>query len=448
MAFNNTMPSNISMPHIINEPDTLFNHSTTNQSNTNKSLDSPNTPVASSSLAGQDTNCHGMPFRDPTMAGIATSLQQIILSQGSDDVDSFYVEIDVGSRLISAMRARSHHPQFASRLATLLDSFTTDPNEKTALPSDFQLHLLSSKIHAFDSSRRKATEENQHAQEAMLKLRDEINQLRSERDLYREKASNFHHLEAHLRRSIEEHNRAVTEIQKLNLSNQNLKASLNEFMQRAEDGAPKVLSSQEVINRHSRNHSHLSTIPATHEATQIENPLQSSSPWPPSLAQQSDQTTQHNGHVTSHQLAGPFHQGPMTPPSSTNPSPPQVGQKRGSNWLDNNTPSRETQPPAKKTKTTGTAKEKQAPKKPAVKKAAAKKPEPKRKAPRKTKKEKAEEDKRLWTEQIRLLQDRLLGRTKEPIVIPDDSDEDSSVDSLFEESPYEALETAILAGEA
>ncbi|KAL8901535.1 MAG: hypothetical protein Q9192_000479 [Flavoplaca navasiana] len=436
------------MPHTAHEPNTLFNHSTNNQSNTSTSFDSSNTPVASS-LAQQDTNCHGMPFRDPEMARIATSLEQSFLSLGSDELASFGVQVDIGLRLLSAMRARSHHPRLACRLATLLDSFTTDPNEKTALPPDIQLHLLSSKIHAFDSSRRKATEENQHAQEAMLKLRDEINQLRSERDQYLEKASNFHHLEAHLRRSIDEHNRAVTEIQTLNLSNQNLKASLNEFMQRSEDGAPKVLSSQEVINRHSRNHPHLSSIPATKEATQIENPLQSSFPWPPSFAQQSDQTapTHHHGHVTSHQLTGPFHQGPMTPPSSTNPSPPQVGQKRGSDWLGNGTPSRETQPLAKKTKTTGTAKEKQVPKKPAIKKAAAKKPEAKRKAPRKTKKEKAEEDKIMWTRQNRLLQDRLLGRSTEPIVIPDDSDEDASADSLFEEAPYQDHSTAMLAGE-
>ncbi|KAL8876776.1 MAG: hypothetical protein Q9198_005091 [Flavoplaca austrocitrina] len=444
MAWNNTSTS---MPHTTHGPNTLFNHSTDNQSNTSTSLDSSSTPVASS-LAQQDTNCHGMPFRDPEMARIATSLQQSFLSLGGDELASFGVQVDIGLRFVSAMRARSHHPQLACRLATLLDSFTTDPNEKTALPPDLQLHLLGSKIRAFDSSRRKATEENQHAQVAILKLRDEINQLRSERDQCCEKASNFHHLEAHLRRSIDEHNRAVIEIQKLNLSNQDLKASLNDFMQRSDDGAPKVLSSQEVINRHSRNHPHLPNIPATQEATQIGNPLQSSSPWPPSFAQQSDQTTQHYGHVTSHQLAGPFHQGPMTPPSSTNPSPPQVGQKRGSDWLDHGTPSRETQPLAKKTKTTGTAKEKQAPKKPAVKKAAAKKPEPKRKAPRKTKKEKAEEDERMWTQRNRLLQDRLLGRSTEPIVIPDDSDEDASADSLFEEDPYHDLSTAILAGEA
>ena len=438
------MPSSTSMPHTTHGPNTLFNHSTNNQGNTSTCLDSSSTPVASS-LAQQDTNCQGMPFRDPEMARIATSLQQSFLSLGGDELASFGVQIDIGLRFVSAMRARSHHPQLACRLATLLDSFTTDPNEKTALPPDLQLHLLSSKIHDFDSSRRKATEENQHAQVAMLKLRDEINQLRSERDQYCEKASNFHHLEAHLQRSIDEHNRAVTEIQKLNLNNQNLKASLNDFMQR---GAPKVLSSQEVINRHSRNHPHLSTVPATQEATQIENPLRSSSPWPPSSAQPSDQTTQHYGHVTNHQLAGPFHQGPMTPPSSTDPSPPQVGLKRGSDWLDNGTPSREAQSLAKKTKTTGTTKEKQAPKKPAVKKTAAKKPEPKRKAPRKTKKEKVEEDKVMWTHRNRLLQDRLLGRLNEPIVIPDDSDEDASADSLFEEDPYRDLSTAILAGEA
>ncbi|KAL9641107.1 MAG: hypothetical protein Q9204_000332 [Flavoplaca sp. TL-2023a] len=435
------------MPHTTHEPNTLFNHSTNNQSNTSTSLDSSNTPVASS-LAHQDTNCHGMPFRDPEMARIATSLEQSFLSLGSDELASFCMQVDIGLRLLSAMRARSHHPRLACRLATLLDSFTTDPYEKTALPPDIQLHLLSSKIHAFDSSRRKATEENQHAQEAMLKLRDEINQLRSERDQYLEKASNFHHLEAHLRRNIDEHNRAVTEIQELNLSNQILKASLNDFLQRSEDGAPKVLSSQEVINRHSKNHPHLSTIPATQEAAQIESPLQSSSPWPPSFAQKSNQNTQHYGHVTSHQLAGPFHQGPMTPPSSTNPSPPQFGQKRGSDWLDNGTPSGEAQPLAKKTKTTGTTKEKQAPKKPAVKKTAAKKPEPKRKAPRKTKKEKAEEDKIMWTKQNRLLQDRLLGRITEPIVIPDDSDEDASADSLFDEGPSQENSTAVLAGEA
>ncbi|KAI4285751.1 MAG: hypothetical protein L6R38_000398 [Xanthoria sp. 2 TBL-2021] len=305
-------PSNLDMAYAPNFFDTAINNPTANQDNINTSLDPANPPVATS-MAGQNTSSHQSRIRDPKILELATSLQQGLVSHTTDVRTQSAWE--AFCQFTDAMKARSHHQGLGYRVAKHLDSFTTDPNDKTTLAADQLMRQLS-------NSFIKVIEEKERAQEAVQKQKEEIDRLRHERDQYRTKAFSTDKLVAHVQQRTQELQQSLHEIGRLNEINQGLRASNTSLAQRCKETAPRILSNEEVIKRYDEKNSHLTSVPATSGTAQTEGSLNSSSPWPPSIMALPEQTTQYRGRIHNNQILGSFQPGLITPPTSTGSSPP------------------------------------------------------------------------------------------------------------------------------
>ncbi|KAI4259472.1 MAG: hypothetical protein L6R42_004563 [Xanthoria sp. 1 TBL-2021] len=315
MSSTNT-PSNLDMAYAPFFFDTAINNPTANQDNINTSLDPANPPVATS-MAGQNTSSHQSRIRDPKIRDpkileLATSLQQGLVSHATDGRTQPAWE--AFCQFTHALKARSHHQGLGYRVAKHLDSFTTDPNDKTTLAADQLMRQLSN---AFI----KVTEEKELAQEAVQKQKEEMDRLRHERDQYRTKAFSTDNLVAHLQQRTQELQQSLHKIGRLNEINQGLRASNTSLAQRCKETAPRILSNEEVIKRYDEKNSHLTSVPATSGMAQAEGSLNSSSPWLPSIMTLPEQTTQYRGRIQPNQILESFQPGLITPPTSTGSSP-------------------------------------------------------------------------------------------------------------------------------
>ncbi|KAL8673484.1 MAG: hypothetical protein Q9168_002090 [Polycauliona sp. 1 TL-2023] len=279
-----------------NDLDMPVNNSVIDQVSSNNTRLNPAFLPRATSVAGQNTNVHQPPFYDPKLADLAAALQY--------DIDSETANHSAYSinPLFDAIKTRGRHPELGIRLLRLLDTFAHDPKDRTTVPADQRLRSLYSNY-------RKALEHIRRQEEAM-------NQLRHERDQRRTKADS---LEAFVQQRDLELSHAVREIQRLSRTVRDLQTTVSGFFEQANDSAPRMLSSEEVIRRYGR-HPQMTSFSPTSYRTQGAHPMHSPSPWTQPEMPQPGQTPQHYGLIPNHQTVRFHQQGFVTPPSS-NPSP-------------------------------------------------------------------------------------------------------------------------------
>ncbi|KAL8770265.1 MAG: hypothetical protein Q9209_003901 [Squamulea sp. 1 TL-2023] len=291
--------------------DMMINESATIQDNSNRSLN-PTIPPASAPRTEQNTHVHDHRFDDQDIAQLASSIHQSLVSQTSHELTESLR--DGFGNLMKAMKARMHHTGLVNRVAKFLDSFTTDPNDKTTLPADQAMCQLTNKLKA-------ASNEKACVRQAMMKQEAEIERLRGERDFYRTKACSADQLGAYAQYLTQQLKKAQSEIGQKNKFIQSLKASLAVFSKPWTEAAPDVLSANEVIKRFTGVRPNLIN-------GETNGSLSPQSLPPPSM-QQPGQVTQHDGVVLGTQPIGTAQQNITTPstalrssPTSMLPTPP------------------------------------------------------------------------------------------------------------------------------
>ncbi|KAL8785550.1 MAG: hypothetical protein Q9213_003298 [Squamulea squamosa] len=287
----------------LNSFDATINESATNQGNTNTSLD-PIMAPASASRTEQHTHVHGHRFNDQDIAQLASSIHQSLVSEASHELTESS-PYGFGS-FMKAMKARMHHTGLVNRMAKFLDSFTTDPNDRTTLPADQAMCQLTNKLKA-------AWHDKARALQGMKMQKADIDRLRGERNFYYEKAYSVHQLSAHIQHLTQQLKNAHSEIGQKNKLLQSIKASDVVFSKPSKETAPDVLSANEVIRRFAGAPPYL--------VNGETNGSLSPQSRPPLSMQQPGQVTQHNGVVPGTQPTGTAQQNITTPSAAPKPSP-------------------------------------------------------------------------------------------------------------------------------
>ncbi|KAL8857308.1 MAG: hypothetical protein Q9178_006074 [Gyalolechia marmorata] len=286
-SFTNGQPgAHLAFP--TNDFDTWINQPAPNNDNgTSNTTLNPTLPPVSSSMPAQHLAGQAVRFHDPDIAQLANSIHQGLMLQPSNEST---VPLRNGLKALSiAMKARMHHTGLVNRIAMFLDSFTADSNDKSTLPADQAMSQLYKRITA-------AHQDNERVQQANMVQREENDRLRRELDFYRTKAhysvDNLNGFCQHLSRQLE---LAHYEVDRRGKLVEGLRGSIATLSMPWKEAAPKVLSAQEVIQRHTG--------------------------WLPSSTQEPAQAPQSWGYSPAVEPDGFFQQKRTTPPTVPRPSP-------------------------------------------------------------------------------------------------------------------------------